>query len=118
MRKHLFSQILLLSLTLLSGCLTQPNWNGRVGQYTFEEAVAELGKPTNVTALSNGGKIAEWLIRRGDRGSAGYGMGGEFVSRGFLEPRGRQIAQPTADKYLSLSFGANGKLTAWSHAYR
>jgi hypothetical protein len=39
------------------------DWGSRIGTYTYEEALAELGEP-NVIGESSEGKIAEWVLRR------------------------------------------------------
>ena len=47
-RQWLTATVLLLAL---AGCATHPkvdpsiNWNSRIGSYTYEQAVSELGKP-------------------------------------------------------------------------
>jgi hypothetical protein len=37
----------------------------RVGHYTVDQAVIELGPPDNAAKLSNGSLVADWLTRRG-----------------------------------------------------
>lgn len=40
------------------------DWAGRAGNYTFEQAVAELGPPDWQTKLTDGSRVADWLTRR------------------------------------------------------
>src|SRR6185295_13434441 len=78
--------ILLVCLTLMASCASHPkpnfsaDWNSRIGSYTYEQAVAELGRPV-VSGESSEGKTAEWTIRK----SAGvtFGIG---VGQGFYGP--------------------------------
>ena len=43
-----------LSLLLAGGCTTKPqvDWNARVGSFTYDQAVVELGPPDRVTELA------------------------------------------------------------------
>ena len=54
--------ILFLALTncLTTGCKTAPkiDWNSRVGNYTYDQAVAELGPPDKSAKLSDGKTVA------------------------------------------------------------
>lgn len=53
---------------MVTGCATQKiNWAGRVGAYTFDQAVVELGPPDKQAKLTDGSVVAEWLTRRGNR---------------------------------------------------
>ena len=96
----------LVGLVLLVGCATRTDWNARVGSYTYDDAVKELGPPDKAATTSDGSTVAEWLTARGQRhyaagsvpagrSSAGYfngmGLGGEYYS--------------TPDNFLRLTFG-------------
>ncbi len=70
---------LLLAATLaLAGCASNPksaktdpktvNWSERVGTYTYEQALVDLGKPA-VIGESTEGRTAEWSLRRSPRAS-------------------------------------------------
>ena len=54
--------------------LAQADWNRRVGHLTYEQAIAELGRPTSSMNLAEGIRTAEWYMRRGCSGSVGSGM--------------------------------------------
>ena len=103
----------LLALTLMVGCATRIDWNARIGTYTYDDAVKELGPPDKVATTSDSTTVAEWLTTRGrmhyaagsvpaGRPSMGYvngmGLGGEYYS--------------TPDNFLRLTFGADQKLQA------
>ena len=52
---------LLLALLALTGCATRNkiDWSARVGNYTFDQTVLELGPPDKQTKLSDGTVVAE-----------------------------------------------------------
>src|SRR5438445_9278545 len=75
------SRIVLMLLSLaLAGCANRPrldpntDWNSRVGSYTYDQAVAELGKPDAISE-SNEGRTADWILKRGSQVSFGFGLG-------------------------------------------
>ena len=50
----------------LTGCATQRvDWPARIGQYTYDQAVAEMGPPEKQAQLDDGRRVAEWLLNRG-----------------------------------------------------
>lgn len=102
-----------LALFLVAGCATpRIDWAGRVGNYTFDQAVVELGPPDKQATLTNGSLVADWLTRRGRNAvytaAGGYygGPGGPFYTPVYVGPG-------TPDYFLRLNFGPNGQLTAW-----
>lgn len=94
------------------------DWNQRLGKYSYINALAELGKPENTSVRPDGTRDAEWLLRRGARGSAGYGEGGVFATPGYLEPPYNREIPPIPSQYLRLSFSTNGMLTSWAKVAR
>lgn len=109
---------LLLVVAVLSGCATNKiNWAARVGTYTHDQAIVELGPPDKQATLTDGAVVAEWLTRRGRAvvygGGAGYyGYPGYY---GGIYP---SYVQAGPDYFLRLTFGPNGKLTAWKNFVR
>ena len=103
----------LLTALVLTGCATTPNidWAARVGNYTYDQAVLELGPPDKSAKLNDGIIVANWLTRQGyaysSSGAPVYG----YYSRGPLMPTYTQSYAPSF--YLRLTFAADGKLTAW-----
>jgi hypothetical protein len=103
----------LLAALLSSGCVTTPkiDWAARVGHFTYDQAVLELGPPDKVAKLNDGIIVAEWVTQ----------------SAQTIGPTGPYLVQPgyygaTAPAYaptyfpawhLRLTFAADGKLTAW-----
>ena len=98
---------------LLGGCATRKiDWGARVGTYTFDQAVAEIGPPDKQAKLTDGTLVAEWLTRKGYRQV--YATGAYY---GY--PYGGMGYPPTIvdtyspDYFLRLTFGADGRLQAW-----
>jgi len=108
----------LLAVLWLAGCATgKVNWAARVGQFTHDEAIVELGPPDKQARLTDGSVVAEWLTKRGRSivysGGAGYyGTSGYYggIYPGYL--------QTGPDYFLRLTFGADGRLTAWKRFTR
>jgi hypothetical protein len=48
---------------VLAGCATTPkiDWKTRVGTYTYDQAITELGPPDKAAKLTDGTTVAEWL---------------------------------------------------------
>jgi hypothetical protein len=96
---------------LFAGCAThRVDWNARVGAYTFDQAVVELGPPDKQAKLSDGQTIAEWITRYSNGSSGVVGTG--FYGR----PGGVGIVQTSPSYYenkLRLTFGTNNVLSAW-----
>src|SRR5262245_31305974 len=56
-----------LFLIWLLGCATAPkiDWNSRIGNYNYDQAVLEMGPADRSAALTDGTKVVEWLTARG-----------------------------------------------------
>jgi hypothetical protein len=51
-----------LAALVLAGCVTQKiDWSARVGNYTYDQAVMELGPPDKSAKLTDGTVVADWL---------------------------------------------------------
>src|SRR5436190_35493 len=111
----------ILSAMLLFGCATRPkvdpniDWNVRIGNYTYEQAVAELGKPDAV-AESSDGTVVDWILHRSPNVSFGVGMGHSVYGPGIGTGVGvgTSVAPPPHGDYLRLVFDPQNKLKAWS----
>ena len=112
--RALFNVALLGLVVLLVGCATRRiDWAGRVGTYTYDQAVLEFGPPDKQAKLGDGTVIAEWLTRRGYRHgytTLGYGYY-PYCYYGPFFPT--YIESETPDYFLRLTFDAAGKLKAW-----
>jgi len=103
-----------LCITLwLAGCATpHADWAARVGHYTYEQAVTELGPPDKDAKLADGTLVAEWLTNRG------YSY--TYVSPGLYGPfsPGYLNTYTAPSQFLRLTFGTNGQLAAWKKVYK
>jgi hypothetical protein len=97
---------------LFAGCATHRiNWDSRVGSYTFNQAVTELGPPAKQAKSSTDGVVAEWITR--------YNGGGSVAaSPGFYRSSTVGYVDNTGPSYyeskLRLTFNTNNVLTSWS----
>jgi hypothetical protein len=102
---------LLLAL-ILAGCVTHRiNWAGRIGNYTYDQAIEEFGPPDKQAKLTDGRLVAEWISRYYNNSTVIVGAG----LYGY--PGGGGIIQTTPNYYeskLRLTFGTNHVLSAWS----
>ena len=63
---------MMLAALVLAGCVTQKiDWPARVGNYTHDQAVTELGPPDKSAKLTDGTVVADWLTHRPDHCRAG-----------------------------------------------
>jgi hypothetical protein len=108
--------VLFLAGAFFTGCQTlKPvDWNSRVGHYTHDQAVNELGTPNRQVKLSDGKVVSKWFVQppvapRFNSGMTDYGNNGFGA--------GQTIGTSRNDQMLQLTFGTNGTLTAWSKNY-
>ena len=94
----------LAAAVLLLGCATtRVDWNSRVGQYSYDDAVTEMGVPDRQATLSDGSIVAEWLERRG----GAYGT--SFHSR-YSRFQTYDVHE-FPDRFLRLTFGPDRLLS-------
>jgi hypothetical protein len=119
LRDCFLSWVLLAALIVLnSGCASTPkrDWNSRVGNYTFDNAVQELGPPTSSVRLQDGTTVAEWFLKHGSQMSFGFGTG-MYGGGGGLGV-GQSISPPPRALFLRLTFDPQGKLQRWEEVKR
>ena len=106
------------AMLTLPGCSSAPkaDWEGRVGTFTFDQAVLELGPPDRETRLENGTRVGEWLVRRNPTVSFGVGTGfsGGATSVGV----GQSVSSAPSGRYLRLQFDGEGTLEEWGTVKR
>ena len=114
-------------MIFLAGCANNGpsvNWDARVGNYTYDQAVHELGRPDKTLQMSDTSKVAEWQLRsEGERvinsGPTGPGTdnpGGQLYGEPFWsKPEVVQVypSNPNSGKWLRLTFNPDGHLVAW-----
>ena len=104
---------LLLACALVGGCAgPKIDWQARVGVYTYDQAVVELGPPDKSAKLSDGSTVADWLTQRGQVvvSPDPYFFGPGYIY-GPFPPMYSQTYMPA--RFLRLTFDANQKLKAW-----
>jgi len=105
---------------MLVGCATQKiDWAGRVGHYTFDQAILENGPPDKQARLADGSVVAEWLTRRGYATtyfSPAYYPSPYGCYYGPMFPGYVDTYSP--DLFLRLIFDPAGKLVTWKKFYR
>ena len=97
----------------LSGCATKPvDWPARVGHYTYEQAVGDMGTPEKQDKLADGSVVAEWLTGRGYSYTPS--------SSGLEDPlyRSRPETFTAPSRFVRLTFGPDGRLKAWKELYK
>ena len=100
-----------------AGCqaLQQVDWDGRIGQFSYEQAVAELGQPTGETKLPGGMRRAEWITNSGvSTGRALVGAGYQRRTMGVVPLEPTEIHR-LRDRYLRLTFDRAGRMVAWEN---
>lgn len=102
----------------LAGCATKPktDWNERIGHYTFDQAVQELGPPASSIRLQDGTTVAEWFRKAGPQFSFGVGTG--YGSGPVGVGVGQGVTTPPKGHFLRLTFSPDGQLQRWENITR
>jgi len=102
---------------VFAGCKTTPkvDWNSRVGNYTYDQAVAELGPPDKTATLSDGRTVADWITHRS--GGSGLSIGTGFFGSHTGVGVSQSVGSGYSDLVLRLTFGPENKLVSWSKNY-
>lgn len=103
----------------VAGCATTKiDWNSRVGAYTFDQAVLELGPPDRSAELTDGTRVVEWLTSRGHSHGTFTTFSDPYPFY-FDGPRTHYYSSsPSPDHYLRLTFNPEGRLAAWRRVYK
>ena len=98
--------ILLLVSFAIAGCQTTPpiDWNSRVGNYTYDDAVTQLGPPDKQAKLSGGKTVAEWIKHR--EGGTNFSIGTGFYGGGGGFGVGQIVGTGCPDKVYWSGFSA------------
>jgi len=96
---------------LFLGCQSTPkvDWSSRIGNYNYDQAVAELGPPDKTAKLSDGKTVADW-IKHSHGGGVSFGVGTGFYGGGTAVGTGVGTSSGYPDRVLRLTFGRDGKL--------
>ena len=82
--------------------MSKVDWNSRVGSYTYNQAVAELGSPDKQSKLSDGRTVDQWITLHGN---SKFPMGGGFNNDNYGMGVGHPVVQSYKDHVLELTFG-------------
>lgn len=107
-----------LATLLLAGCVApQVDWQARVGHYTHEQAIKDLGKPDKSKKLADDTVVDEWLTERSHVIVAPEPY---FLERGnYFGPATPNYTETYVPNYfLRLTFGPDGKLRSWKRFAR
>jgi hypothetical protein len=104
----------LCALLWLAGCASV-DWNARVGHYTYQQAVLDMGPPDREAKLADGTTVGEWLLNRGTTyvtgGAGAYGPYGPFWGS-------TATAYTSPNLYVRLTFSPDGQMISWKKIYR
>ena len=114
--KVLSLAVLFLAVAFIAGCKTTPavDWNSRVGAYTYNQAVADMGQPDKQAKLNDGKTVDQWITLHGNNG---FFAGGGYGSGNYGIGSGQNLGQSYKDHVLELTFGPDGKLVSWAKNY-
>lgn len=94
------------------GCATnRMDWNARIGTFTYDQAIAELGPPDKQAKLTDGQTVAEWVTRHYASSNVAVGTGfyGGPGSVGYVQT----VGPNTYETSLRLTFTTNNVLVRW-----
>ena len=96
----------------LAGCVSAPevDWNTRLGSYTRDMALGDLGQPTRTQTLSDGRELLEWARVSATQNS----WSNQTVSRESIY---NDTPGAAPNRVLHLTFGPDGKLVDWNRNY-
>ena len=95
------------------GCAThRVDWSARIGTYTYDQAINELGPPDKQAKTTDGRTVAEWITRY-------YANNSVIVSSGFYGRSGgvsyiQPLPNNTYEDSLRLMFTTNNILSSWT----
>jgi hypothetical protein len=113
--KFLLSVLAASCLFPAAGCATKIDWNGRVGMYTLDQAIAEMGPPDKSAKLTDGTTVAEWLTERNRSDGQMIFMGGPGWRRGGFWGPAYVSTGPDFERFLRLTFDPDGRMIAWKN---
>lgn len=110
-RSGLMTLCAVVATTVLSGCQTMPkiDWDGRVGNFTYDQAVTELGPPDKKADLKDGTVVADWLTNP----SRVVRTGGPVFYGTYRQGPVYNDIYSTPEQFLRLTFGPDSKLKLW-----
>jgi hypothetical protein len=112
--KAAFLAVPLLALVVWSGCAgPRIDWDNRIGNYTYDQAVLELGPPDKAANLSDGMLVADWFTRGRAGPQLSFGLGTGFYGRRSAVTVGQSVGTSPPPQYLRLTFDTQGTMVSW-----
>lgn len=114
-----FGVLLILAALAASCTSSRTKWEGRVGIYSYQEALLDLGKPLKSEQLSDGTIIVDWMTHDAEQMEVvtpfalRTAPGQPTVDRIEYSRRMTNSMLNSPAQYLRLVFGPNRKLKAW-----
>jgi hypothetical protein len=111
-RNRFLGMLALAGLLWVAGCESYgtAEWPKRIGTYSLDDAVKELGPPERQATTTDGFTVGQWLVARSRVYSRTPGMWG-------WSSLGSDVSS-TPDLFLQLTFGKDGRLTAWKRVQK
>lgn len=106
---------------LATGCATSRiDWDSRVGNFSYDQAVIEFGPPDKEAMLTDGTRVTEWLVRRGYSSAYVGGVGRYgYPYHAPYGPGPYSYYEPGApDRWVRLTFDPDGTLVSWKKVAR
>jgi hypothetical protein len=109
--------VLLMALVLAGCATTKTDWSSRVGHYTYDQAVTEMGPPERYAKLTDGTRVADWMTWRGGTMSAPEPY---FFQPGCYFGPATPMYSSTylPSYYVRLTFGTNDQLKVFKEFAR
>ena len=103
-----------ISVLVLAGCIAAGNkqWSARVGHYTLDQAVSELGQPERSALLMGGAVVVEWVAESPGNVKPG-GPNQEWPSHYHSGVAGVSPTPSFPASHLRLTFAPDETLTDW-----
>ena len=100
----------IVTLTFLGCATARIDWDSRVGSYTYDQAVLDMGPPDRSETLTDGTKVAEWMTARGYARGTMTSFGGYYYGHPSVN---YYSEQPSPDHLIRLTFAKEGALRSW-----
>jgi len=110
MRTRIYFTMISAFSLCFAGChgTLKVDWNSRIGNYTYDQAVTDLGPADKTATLSDGRTVADWI--KHSTGGLSFGVGTGFYGGGSAVGTGVGTSTGYPDHVLRLTFGPDGKL--------
>lgn len=104
-------------LSFLIACQSTPpiDWGSRIGAYSYDDSVIELGPPDRMTLISTG-RVAEWVTGHDRAPTFSFGVGSYGRSGGVGV--GTSTGGDLTEKLLRLTFDDRDQLVTWENTKR